>query len=77
MPMDRDRFEESVARAVKALPEEFRERLENIDVVVEDLPTQERLRKAALRQGVTLMDYTRVFHEEDVQSTPEDGQSYR
>ena len=32
--MDRERFKWLVARAVDSLPEEFRTKLENIDVVV-------------------------------------------
>jgi predicted Zn-dependent protease with MMP-like domain len=51
--MDRARFEELVARAVEELPEEFQERLENIDVVVEDTPTRAQLRNAG--RGYTLL----------------------
>ncbi|GAH23960.1 unnamed protein product, partial [marine sediment metagenome] len=36
-------FELLVARAVNSLPEEFRTRLENIDVVVQDWPTESQL----------------------------------
>ena len=53
--MDRERFERLVARAVDSLPEEFRTRLENIDVVVEDWPTQSQLAEAGLRDGYTLL----------------------
>jgi predicted Zn-dependent protease with MMP-like domain len=53
--MDRERFEQLVARAVSSLPEEFRARLENIDVVVEDRPTQGQLARAGLRRGETLL----------------------
>lgn len=53
--MDRERFEWLVARAVESLPEEFRTKLENIDVVVEDWPTQNQLAKAGLRRGQTLL----------------------
>ena len=53
--MDRERFEQLVARAVDSLPEEFRTRLENIDVVVEDWPTQDQLAQAGLRHGETLL----------------------
>jgi predicted Zn-dependent protease with MMP-like domain len=55
MIMDRERFEQLVARAVEALPEEFREKLENVDVVVEDLPTQGQLRQSAPGKGMTLL----------------------
>jgi predicted Zn-dependent protease with MMP-like domain len=53
--MDRERFEWLVARAVDSLPEEFRTRLENLDVVVEDGPTQSQLAEAGLRDGHTLL----------------------
>jgi predicted Zn-dependent protease with MMP-like domain len=53
--MERERFEKLVAQAVEALPDEFREKLENIDVVVEDLPSQYQLRKARLGKGYTLL----------------------
>lgn len=53
--MEREQFEQLVARAVDDLPDEFRDRLENIDVVVEDEPTAEQLKKAGLRRGETLL----------------------
>ena len=53
--MERNRFEELVARAVEDLPEEFQERLENIDVVVEDLPSRRQLRQAGLGRNMTLL----------------------
>ncbi len=53
--MDRERFEWAVARAVESLPEEFITRLENIDVVVEDYPTQRQLASVGLRRGQTLL----------------------
>ncbi len=53
--MDRQRFEWLVATAVDSVPEEFGTKLENIDVVVEDWPTQGQLAKARLRRGQTLL----------------------
>ena len=53
--MDRERFQELVTRAVDSLPEEFRTRLENIDVVVEDWPSPSQLASVGLRQGHTLL----------------------
>ena len=44
-----------MARAVDSLPEEFRTRLENIDVVVEGWPTQGQRAKVGLRRGQTLL----------------------
>ena len=53
--MNRDTFEFLVAEAVRALPDEFQERLENIDVVVEDYPTPDQIRRAGVRRGYTLL----------------------
>jgi predicted Zn-dependent protease with MMP-like domain len=53
--MDRNRFGELVAEAVEGLPEEFQERLENVDVVVEDLPTRAQLRYAGVGKDETLL----------------------
>ena len=53
--MNREGFEWLVARAVDSLPEEFRTKLENIDVVVQDWPTQGQLNSAGLRRGHTLL----------------------
>ena len=55
MHMDRERFEQLVAIAVDSLPEEFRTRLENIDVVVEDKPTPVQLAESGLKRGETLL----------------------
>lgn len=53
--MDRESFERLVARAVDDLPEEFLERLENVDVVVEDYPTPDQLLKLGMEPGETLL----------------------
>ena len=53
--MNRERFEWLVARAIDSLPDEFRTRLENIDVVVNDWPTQEQITRAGLRRGGNLL----------------------
>jgi predicted Zn-dependent protease with MMP-like domain len=53
--MERQRFEQLVAQAVEGLPEEFQQRLENIDITVEDLPTRRQLRQAGLGSSMTLL----------------------
>ncbi len=53
--MDREKFEWLVARAIGSLPNEFLTKLENIDVVMEDWPTQEQLARAGVRRGETLL----------------------
>ncbi len=49
--MDSVRFESLVAEAIESLPDELRERMENIDVVVADRPTPRQLRVLGERQG--------------------------
>lgn len=53
--MDSEKFEWLVAKAIENLPKEFRERLENIDVVVADVPTTAQLRVLGERRGRTLL----------------------
>jgi predicted Zn-dependent protease with MMP-like domain len=53
--MDRERFRELVAEAVAALPEEFRDKLTNVDVVVADLPSPAQLAGAKLGRHQTLL----------------------
>ena len=53
--MDVQRFEELVAKAVEDLPEEFREQLENVDVVVEDQPSAYQLQHSHLKRGNILL----------------------
>lgn len=54
--MDRERFERLVEKAVENLPDEFRDRLENIDIVVEDRPSAAHLRTMGKRRrGETLL----------------------
>lgn len=54
-PISQDRFEELVRRALDTLPGEFYERLQNVDVVVEDAPTKEQLRTGGVEEGDTLL----------------------
>jgi predicted Zn-dependent protease with MMP-like domain len=53
--MDREEFGWLVTRAVDSLPDEFRTKLENIDVVVEEWPAQYQLAKTRLKRGQTLL----------------------
>jgi predicted Zn-dependent protease with MMP-like domain len=53
--MDRKRFEELVVQAVEDLPEEFLAKLSNIDIVVEDYPSFDKMKKVGLRRGQTLL----------------------
>ena len=51
----RAEFQKLVARAVELLPPRFLARLENVDVVVEDEPTDEDLDLAGVEPGGTLL----------------------
>lgn len=55
--MDRELFEAWVAEALDALPEAFRDRLENVEVVVEDWPDRETLRRAGVRYPAELLGF--------------------
>ena len=52
--MDRRKFENLVDMAVKELPGEFRRRLENVAVIVEDRPSEEVLDEMEIPSGDTL-----------------------
>jgi len=51
----RAEFERLVAQAVESLPRKFLTRLENVDVVVEEEPTEEDLELAGIEPGGTLL----------------------
>ena len=53
--MRRERFLALVAQAVEELPPEFAERLENIDLVVEDWPTPRQLARTGVRGRFSLL----------------------
>ena len=53
--MEQARFQELVVRAVQSLPDEFRDRLENVDVVVADFPSPGQLASTGLGRGQTLL----------------------
>jgi len=55
--MDRSTFEHLVAEALDSLPAEFRERLDNVEVVVEDWPDAETLRLAGARRRADLLGF--------------------
>lgn len=48
------KFEKLVARAIERLPAEFREKLENVAVIVEDRPSAELLEQMEVPRGDTL-----------------------
>jgi predicted Zn-dependent protease with MMP-like domain len=53
--MDSQRFEKLVGEAIEKLPEAFREKLENIDIVVADTPTRTQLKTLKEKHGQMLL----------------------
>jgi len=52
--MDKDKFEKLVQKGIEAIPKRFLEKLDNVDVVIEDEPTEAQIKKLKLRQGAKL-----------------------
>ena len=50
-------FERLVAEALEALPEVFRSRLENVEIVVEDWPDRRTMRLAGVRSPADLLGF--------------------
>jgi len=55
--MDRRAFERLVAEALNDLPETFREKLDNVEVVVEKWPDRETMRLAGIRHPAHLLGF--------------------
>jgi len=55
--MDRHAFERLVAEALNDLPETFREKLDNVEVVVEDWPSRETARLAKVGHPAQLLGF--------------------
>ena len=53
--MERTIFERLVRQALEDLPEEFRIRMDNVDVVVDDLPTRDQLVGSGIEEGECLL----------------------
>ncbi len=52
--MEREEFEKLVVEALEEVPEFFKEKLDNIDIVIEDKPSKGLLRRLRLPRGGTL-----------------------
>jgi len=52
--MDRGKFEELVKQGIEAIPKRFLKKLDNVDIVVEDEPTEKQMEKLKLRKDVKL-----------------------
>jgi predicted Zn-dependent protease with MMP-like domain len=49
--MEQEKFEELVNEGIKAIPEKFLEKLDNVEIVIEDEPTPYQLSKLRARKG--------------------------
>jgi len=52
--MNQDKFEELVNEGIRAIPEKFLEKLENVDIVIEDEPTPYQLEKLKARKRLII-----------------------
>lgn len=52
--MDKNRFEELVREGIEAIPPKFLKKLDNVDIVIENEPTPEQIKKLKLRPGSRL-----------------------
>jgi len=48
--MTREKFEKLVNEGIKAIPKKFLEKLDNVDIVIEEEPTSYQLRKLRMRK---------------------------
>jgi predicted Zn-dependent protease with MMP-like domain len=55
MELTREAFEELVVSALKGLPKFFKEKMENVDVVIEDSPSKALLSEMGLRSPFELL----------------------
>ena len=55
--METEQFEELVVQVVNDLPEFFQERLDNVDVIVEEFPDRHTMRLARVRSPYDLLGF--------------------
>ncbi|MEA2086640.1 MAG: metallopeptidase family protein [Candidatus Caldatribacteriota bacterium] len=55
MKVTEEKFEELVAEAISSLPEKFKEKMENIVVVIESLPSRELLMEMKIKSPYGLL----------------------
>lgn len=55
MKVTEEEFEELVSEAISSLPEKFKEKMENIVVVIESLPSRELLREMKIKSPYGLL----------------------
>lgn len=53
--MDAERFEQLVGQAIDSMPEEFKERLDNVDIIIADVPTKHQQKRSDLDRGEVIL----------------------
>jgi predicted Zn-dependent protease with MMP-like domain len=53
--MEREEFEDLLVRALSELPLEFQDKIENVDIVVEERPSREQLLEFGIEHGDELL----------------------
>lgn len=53
--MDRQKFEELVIKAIEELPAEFKDKLENVEIIIEDWPSPRQLSRLGIRHNTQLL----------------------
>jgi predicted Zn-dependent protease with MMP-like domain len=57
LQLDRESFEHLVAEAIAALPDYFRDKLDNVEIVVEPFADQQTMRIAGVRHPMELLGF--------------------
>jgi predicted Zn-dependent protease with MMP-like domain len=52
--MDREKFEKLVNEGIRAIPKRFLEKLDNVEIVIEDEPAPEQLRKLKAQKSLLI-----------------------
>ncbi len=52
--MDREEFEKLARQGIEAIPQRFLKKLDNVDIVIEDEPTEEQMKELKLGKDVKL-----------------------
>jgi len=52
--MNREKFEALVWQGIRAIPQKFLEKLDNVDIIIENEPSEEKKRKLGLGKNVRL-----------------------
>lgn len=52
--MDQEKFEKLVEEGIEAIPKRFLDKLDNVDIIIEDKPTSAQIKKLNLRHNAKL-----------------------